>query len=115
MPMRSRDRIPPRGTAGPRAEWVDGAECAEPGRDPNLWHSEDDRELMAAKRICAACPAAVACLDHAIRTGETLGVWGGLTAGQRKAARRQGLEPAEAVRAFALARPPNNGGRRRAA
>jgi len=42
------------------------------------------REVVEdAKRLCAVCPVREACRDHAIATGETDGVWGGLTPDER--------------------------------
>lgn len=37
----------------------------------------------AAKRICAGCPVAGACLRHALTVREPYGVWGGLTTAER--------------------------------
>ncbi|MFF8716188.1 WhiB family transcriptional regulator [Streptomyces sp. NPDC015184] len=36
-----------------------------------------------AKALCAQCPIRAACADHAIRRGETDGIWGGLTPAER--------------------------------
>lgn len=36
-----------------------------------------------AKRICATCPVASECLDHALVVGERYGIWGGLTPDER--------------------------------
>lgn len=38
----------------------------------------------AAKRICGRCPATAECLEHALRTNEQFGVWGGTTEGERR-------------------------------
>ncbi|MEJ8645170.1 WhiB family transcriptional regulator [Streptomyces sp. MS1.HAVA.3] len=35
--------------------------------------------------MCAGCPVRRACLDHALRTREPFGVWGGLTEEERHA------------------------------
>jgi hypothetical protein len=40
---------------------------------------------QAALRACAGCPARQACLDYATAAGEVDGIWGGLTADDRKA------------------------------
>ncbi|WP_327071187.1 WhiB family transcriptional regulator [Kitasatospora sp. NBC_01250] len=55
--------------------------------------AHDDRDA-AAKAVCAGCPVREACLDHALRTRETYGVWGGLSAEERASAlrtRRRGV------------------------
>lgn len=38
----------------------------------------------AAKRVCARCPVMVACREHALLQPEPYGVWGGLTAAERR-------------------------------
>lgn len=51
------------------------------------WHGEalTDRELAA--RLCAECPAQLACLEWELRTvgAATVGVWGGLSQDDRRA------------------------------
>jgi len=38
----------------------------------------------AAKRVCARCPVMVECREHALLLPEPYGVWGGLTAAERR-------------------------------
>lgn len=38
----------------------------------------------AAKRVCARCPVMVECREHALVQPEPYGVWGGLTAAERR-------------------------------
>lgn len=38
----------------------------------------------AAKRLCARCPVMVECREHALLQPEPYGVWGGLTAAERR-------------------------------
>ncbi|MEU8673658.1 WhiB family transcriptional regulator [Streptomyces sp. NPDC048560] len=38
----------------------------------------------AAKRVCARCPVMVECQEHALVQPEPYGVWGGLTAAERR-------------------------------
>ncbi|MFG2294835.1 WhiB family transcriptional regulator [Streptomyces sp. NPDC048603] len=38
----------------------------------------------AAKRVCARCPVMIACRQHALLQPEPYGVWGGLTAAERR-------------------------------
>lgn len=45
--------------------------------DPDLWHSENDDDLLEAKRVCRTCPIMMECRAYAIRNEERLGVWGG--------------------------------------
>ncbi|MFB6813084.1 WhiB family transcriptional regulator [Streptomyces sp. NPDC056347] len=44
--------------------------------------------VTEAKALCAQCPIRAACVEHAIRHGETDGIWGGLTPAERRAHRR---------------------------
>ncbi|MEU3220009.1 WhiB family transcriptional regulator [Streptomyces sp. NPDC006971] len=41
-----------------------------------------------ARALCAQCPIQAACADHAVRRGETDGIWGGLTPAERAAVAR---------------------------
>lgn len=63
--------------------WRSRARCR--GVDPVLFHpvNEDD-DAEAAKAICALCPVQEACLEYAIAAREKDGVWGGLTARERR-------------------------------
>jgi WhiB family redox-sensing transcriptional regulator len=78
----------------------------EPARDlGGPWHSEaacrsDEAGLFfapskeptaarlareeAAKRVCARCPVMLECREHALLQPEPYGVWGGLTAAERR-------------------------------
>lgn len=75
-----------------------GAACAR-GRTElpeDTWFGGDnsDREPArsaaydAARRICATCPAAAACLDRAFTRGERHGMFGGLHENERRSALR---------------------------
>ncbi|NNJ04185.1 WhiB family transcriptional regulator [Streptomyces sp. PKU-MA01144] len=66
-------------------DWHEHALCRQ--RDPNLFHPTTGESSNPAKQVCTACPVRMACLEHAIAHGES-GVWGGTTAGQRRAIRR---------------------------
>ncbi|MGH3309151.1 MAG: WhiB family transcriptional regulator [Streptomyces sp.] len=54
---------------------------------------------QAAKRVCARCPVMVECREHALVLPEPYGVWGGLTAAERRVvlARRRRREAATAA------------------
>lgn len=41
------------------------------------------RQIARAQRICASCPVKQQCLDFAMRTRESTGIWGGTTPEQR--------------------------------
>ena len=42
-----------------------------------------------AKEICAECPVQEACLQYALATNQSAGVWGGLDEGDRRRLRRR--------------------------
>ncbi|MEE1939258.1 WhiB family transcriptional regulator [Streptomyces sp. TRM 70361] len=39
---------------------------------------------QAAKRVCARCPVLIDCREHALLQPEPYGVWGGMTAAERR-------------------------------
>ncbi|MBV1941405.1 WhiB family transcriptional regulator [Streptomyces sp. BV286] len=61
-------------------EWLRRAACVD--EDPELFFPVGTvgpalRDTTAAKRVCARCAVAGPCLDWALATGQTSGVWGG--------------------------------------
>lgn len=67
-------------------EWLRQAACA--GEDPELFFPVGTagpalRDIATAKRVCARCPVAAQCLDWALRSGQTSGVWGGTCEDER--------------------------------
>lgn len=70
------------------------------GVDPDVFFSAemDEEEAMTsvavqygiekAKRICAVCPIRIECLEWALPQSDLVGVWGGLTAKERRSANR---------------------------
>ncbi len=80
-------------------QWRDFAECR--GMDPDLFHPFDgDAEAEAeAKATCATCPAREACLDYGLAHARTDGIYGGLTARERRALARTRQRAAVKVRA----------------
>ncbi|MFF4399544.1 WhiB family transcriptional regulator [Streptomyces sp. NPDC001480] len=68
--------------------WRTWAACRS--EDPELFFpvSEEGASLMQteqARNICRHCPVLHECRTWALRNREYEGVWGGLTAGQRRA------------------------------
>ena len=54
--------------------------------NPAIWYPHPDAiKKPWAIAICAVCPVRQQCLDHALQRRERLGIWGGKTAGQRRA------------------------------
>lgn len=68
-------------------EWRDRAACR--GLDTNLWFPDDTpRSSWAAKQICKGCEVRLECLQAALDTPRTYGIWGGLSERQRQDLRR---------------------------
>ncbi|GAA3886432.1 MULTISPECIES: WhiB family transcriptional regulator [Streptomyces] len=69
-------------------EWLRHAACVE--EDPDLFFPVGTTgpalvEAAAAKRVCRSCPVAADCLEWALDTGQTAGVWGGTDERERAA------------------------------
>jgi WhiB family redox-sensing transcriptional regulator len=64
--------------------WRDQARCR--GVDPQIFHPPEDDETGAAeaKAICELCSVREPCLEYAIAAREKDGVWGGMTARERR-------------------------------
>ena len=72
-------------------EWQMQAACRGAEQRADFYpptHAERKRERLArerrAKTMCAPCPVRGECLEHAVAADERYGVWGGLTADERK-------------------------------
>jgi WhiB family redox-sensing transcriptional regulator len=71
--------------------WAEQALCAQ--ADADAWFPDKGRQAVMAKRICAACPVRVQCLDYALAGADTwsgiaTGIWGGTTPRERALLRR---------------------------
>ncbi len=64
--------------------WKVDALCAQV--DSEIFFPERGESTKAAKKVCASCPVQAACLHHAIDNDETIGVWGGLSGRDLRAA-----------------------------
>ena len=67
--------------------WQDSAACI--GADPAIFFPESGDPVGPAKALCRACPVREQCLAVALERGEVHGVWGGLSAKERRKYRRQ--------------------------
>jgi WhiB family redox-sensing transcriptional regulator len=71
-----------------RPAWHGQAACR--GKGPALFFPEKWGSTEAAKALCAGCDVRSECLDDALAAGHHQdGVWGGLSAQQRRKLRRQ--------------------------
>lgn len=73
-------------------DWEDLARCGEIGGD--LFFPEKNQSMQAQKAVCAGCPVSAQCLEWALANDEQFGVWGGLSAAER---RRITSRPAKAA------------------
>ena len=73
----------------PTEGWRDEAACG--GVESALFVPAGEEESLtaAAKSICAACPVVEECLQYAIATNQSEGVWGGMTGAERRRLRRR--------------------------
>lgn len=73
----------------PDEDWREDAACA--GTDTSVFFSpgEDEALNAEAKAVCATCPVADLCLQYALATNQTEGVWGGMTGPERRRLRRR--------------------------
>ena len=66
--------------------WTDNAACKGKG---HLFFEDDHLTIVRkAKAVCATCPVVDQCLMYAMDNNE-FGVWGGMTANERKNHRRR--------------------------
>lgn len=69
-------------------QWMRYAECH--GLTDLFFPERGDTfTIRQAKAVCARCPVRAACLEHALTNGEKWGIWGGLTAKERRLLRRE--------------------------
>ena len=73
----------------PDEDWRKDAACA--GADTSVFFpiGEDEEFSAGAKSVCAVCPVADLCLQYALATNQTEGVWGGMTGPERRRLRRR--------------------------
>lgn len=62
--------------------WMEQALCAQ--SDPDAWFPEKGESVSVPRRVCQDCPVRVECLAYAVKNNERDGIWGGLTAYQRR-------------------------------
>jgi WhiB family redox-sensing transcriptional regulator len=63
-------------------EWMAAALCRQ--RDGDLFFPEQGGSSGEAKKICMSCDVRADCLSYALTSDIRQGVWGGLSAHQRK-------------------------------
>ncbi|MGW2613634.1 WhiB family transcriptional regulator [Streptomyces sp. NPDC001500] len=73
-------------------DWREHAECRT--EDPDLFFPIGTSgpallQTEQAKAVCRRCPVREACLEWAMETDQTLGVWGGTSETERRALKRR--------------------------
>jgi len=63
-------------------QWHHLALCAQ--TDPDAFFPEPGESAEPAKRVCRGCDVRPACLTYALEHNESHGVWGGLSAPERR-------------------------------
>lgn len=76
------------GRGGLDVRWKRDAACAPDAAAgsfyPDLFFPDWGESTRDAKRVCYGCPVIQACLRYALAAGEEWGVWGGLSAPERR-------------------------------
>lgn len=69
-----------------RVRFVKGweARAACKNQKTNIWYPRRGKDPRPAKKICASCPVRRDCLSYALKYRENVGIWGGLTARERR-------------------------------
>jgi WhiB family transcriptional regulator, redox-sensing transcriptional regulator len=75
-------------------DWRDQALCRD--EDPELFFpigvaGSSLEQIDSAKAVCRQCPVSRQCLALALDSGQDVGIWGGLTAEERRTLRRRSL------------------------
>jgi WhiB family redox-sensing transcriptional regulator len=66
--------------------WAHRAACRD--TSTQLFFAADDVSVAAARRLCRSCPVRPECADYALSLPELTGIWGGMTAAERRRLRR---------------------------
>ncbi|ORJ55576.1 hypothetical protein B5M45_24780 [Mycobacterium simiae] len=81
-PLKSADK-PDHGSAWAIVErWQDRALCAT--ADPDVFFPDDKSSASDAKSLCLRCGVRDECLEYALEHDERFGIWGGLSARERR-------------------------------
>lgn len=73
----------------PDERWRRDAACSGVPNDIFFPVGEDPEAIATAKDVCAGCPVQEVCLQYALATNQTEGVWGGMDANERRRLRRR--------------------------
>ena len=68
-------------------DWWESAACRSVEADlffPISAKGRSELDAGRAKAVCQRCPVCSQCLDYALATGQSYGIWGGLTEDERR-------------------------------
>ena len=82
-----------------RTDWQAEAVCRD--LETDIFFPVSEADAGPAREVCATCPVAEACLEFAIETRQTNGVFGGLTPTERHRLVRRRQKAARKARANA--------------
>jgi WhiB family redox-sensing transcriptional regulator len=76
--------------------------------DTEVWEVDEDGNdtppVVLARQVCSFCPVRNECLDFALGTRETEGIWAGLTYNERKGIMRRARKTGEQIPRYKI--PP---------
>ncbi len=67
------------------------------GVDPELFFPEQGASTREAKEVCRGCQVREECLESALQNNEKFGIWGGLSARERRRILRQRAQAARGI------------------
>lgn len=75
----------------PPGDWATQGTCWN-HPTPDMWFPEKGDWVSSrdAKQICGSCPVVFECRSYALDTRQAYGIWGGLSAEDRRQLRRRG-------------------------
>ncbi len=73
------------------ANWRQDAACRSLPDSMFFLAGDDFAGMKRAKAVCEQCPVIDDCLEFAVLTNQSLGIWGGTTPNERRQIRRRWL------------------------
>ncbi|UCG41060.1 MAG: WhiB family transcriptional regulator [Acidimicrobiia bacterium] len=74
--------------------WRLEAACADLTSEEFFLAGDDLEGMRRAQAVCAGCPVKAECLEFALASNQSLGIWGGTTPNERRRLRREWLRKA---------------------
>lgn len=74
--------------------WRLDAACVDLSSEGFFLAGDDLKGMRSAQAVCAECPVVAECLEFALASNQSLGIWGGTTPNERRRLRRDWLRKA---------------------